>query len=284
MNAGSAKRDEATLNGRRLAYADSGGGGPAVLCLPGLTRTMADYADLAGHLASRFRVIRMDCRGRGRSEHADDPLAEYTLQVEGSDAVALLGHLGIVRATVIGTSRGGLIGMGLAAGLPDLVSALVLNDIGPVVERTGLDFIMTYLGRDPAVPDFESAAAKLRASLGGAFPDLTEAAWLAFARRTYADDGGRPALNYDPRLRDATAAALSAAPADLWDLFAAIRCPILAIRGENSDILSAATLNEMARRRPDMAQVTVGNRGHVPFLDEPEAVTAIDAFLERCAR
>jgi len=151
-------------------------------------------------------------------------------------------------------------------------------------ERGGLDFIMTYLGRDPALQDFAAAAGRLKASLGAAFPTLTEAEWLAFARRTYADRDGRPVLNYDPKLRDATEVALSNSPADLWDLFGSIRCPVLTIRGENSDILSAGTLAEMARRMPAMAQVTVRDRGHVPFLDEPEALAAIDRFLEAHAK
>jgi pimeloyl-ACP methyl ester carboxylesterase len=156
----------------------------------------------------------------------------------------------------------------------------VLNDIGAVVERGGLDFIMTYLGRDPGVADFDAAADRLKASLGAAFPALTQPEWLAFARRTYADQGGKPVLNYDPKLRDATEAALAQAPDDLWDLFSAIKCPVLTIRGENSDILTAGTLAGMARRMSAMAQVTVRDRGHVPFLDESEALAAIDSFLE----
>jgi pimeloyl-ACP methyl ester carboxylesterase len=112
-------------DGRRIAYADSGGGGPAVLCLPGLTRTMADYADLAAYLAPRYRVIRTDYRGRGASDWAEEPLAEYTPIVEGMDAAALLAHLEVGQATIIGTSRGGIIGMLLAATRPELVTALV---------------------------------------------------------------------------------------------------------------------------------------------------------------
>jgi len=271
-------------DGRRIAYIDSGGDGPAVLCLNGLTRTMVDFEDLAKHLAPRYRVIRTDYRGRGQSEWADDPLAEYTPLVEGQDAAALLAHLGVTRATLIGTSRGGIIGMLLGAGRPDLLSGLVLNDIGPVVEPAGLDFIMTYLGRDPGFGDFTEAAARIRAAHAAAFPDLADAQWLAYARRSFADKDGRPVLNYDPALRDAMAAALDNGSPDLWPVFDALAgLPILTIRGANSNILSAQTLAEMARRRPDMAHVTVANRGHVPFLDEPEALAAIDAFLEQCA-
>jgi pimeloyl-ACP methyl ester carboxylesterase len=271
-------------DGRRIAYADSGGGGPAVLCLPGLTRTMADYADLAAHLAPRYRVIRTDYRGRGASEWADEPLAEYTPVVEGMDAAALLAHLEVGKAAIIGTSRGGIIGMLLAAARPDLVTALVLNDIGPVVERAGLDFIMAYIGLDPGFRDFSSAAARLRAVFAADFPDLSDAEWMNIARQSFADSDGRPVLNYDPRLRDATAVALDAPPPDLWPVFDALAgLAVLTIRGGNSNILSAETLAEMARRRPDMAHVTLANRGHVPLLNEAPARAAIDEFLERHA-
>ena len=271
-------------DGRRIAYADTGGSGPAVICLPGITRNMADFADLAAHLAPRFRVVRTDYRGRGASGWAKDPLAEYTPIVEGGDVMALAAHLGIPRAALIGTSRGGIIGMLLAAGQPQFVSALVLNDIGAVVERAGLDFIMTYIGLDPRLPDFDAAAARLKTVSGGDFPTLSDADWMAHARRTFRDEGGRPALNYDPALREATAVALEKSPPDLWRVFDAITAPILTIRGANSNILTAATLAEMAKRRADMAHVTIADRGHVPFLDEPEALAAIDAFLETHAK
>lgn len=267
-------------DGRRIAYVDTGGGGPAVFCLPGITRTIVDYADLADHLAPRFRVVRTDYRGRGASGWAEDPLAEYTPVVEGGDVMALAGHLGIDRAALIGTSRGGIIGMLLAAGQPDFVSGLVLNDIGPVVERAGLDFIMTYLGRDPGLADFDAAAARMKVTFGADFPDLSDADWTAFARRTYRDEAGRPVLNYDPALRDATAVALEKSPPHLWPLFDAIKASVLAIRGANSNILTAQTLSDMVARRPDMAHVTIADRGHVPFLDEPEALAAIDRFLD----
>lgn len=284
-------------DGRELAYqdthgdtqGDTRGGGqgarPVVLCLPGLTRNSRDFAGVAQHLADRYRVLRLDPRGRGMSEWARDPVAEYTVPVEAGDALALLDHLGIGRAAIIGTSRGGLMGMTIGATQPDRVSALVLNDIGPVIEAAGLEFIMTYLGIEPEAATFEAAARDLEARMGAAFPDLGPAQWVGFARTIFRDEAGRPALSYDPRLRQAVEASLEAGPADLWGLFEALAgLPLLTLRGENSNILSAETLAEMARRRPDMAQATVPRRGHPPFLDEPEARAAIDAFLESHAR
>lgn len=272
-------------DGRSLAYQDSDGHGPAVLCLPGLTRNSRDFAGLARHLADRYRVLRLDPRGRGMSEWAADPVTEYTVPVEAGDALALMDHLGLERAAIVGTSRGGLMGMTIAAMHADRVRGLVLNDIGPVIEEAGLAYIMTHLGIAPRAATFEEAALNLEAGLGSAFPDLTPEQWLGFARTIYRDEGGRPALSYDPRLREAVEKGMEQGKADLWELFEALAgVPLLTIRGENSDILSAATLGEMARRRRNMAHVTVPRRGHPPFLDEPEAREAIDAFLERLDR
>jgi len=268
-------------DGRRLAYQDSDTPGPAVLCLAGLTRNGRDFAGLAAHLADRYRVLRLDSRGRGMSDWAEAPLTEYTVPVESADALALLNHLDIPRAAIIGTSRGGVLGMILGATQRQRVSGLVLNDVGPVIKRQGLDDIMVYLGVEPKVDSFEAAAEVLQQTMGPTFPDVTPIQWLGFARTIYRDEGGRPRLRYDARLRDAVAVALEHTPPDLWDLFAALEgLPILTLRGANSVLFSAETLSEMARRRPDMAQAVVPNRGHPPFLDEPVALAAINAFLE----
>jgi pimeloyl-ACP methyl ester carboxylesterase len=272
----------AAPDGRRLAYQDTEGTGPVVLCLAGLTRNARDFAGLAAHLAPLYRVLRLDARGRGMSEWADDPVAEYTVPVEAGDALALLDHLEVPRAAIIGTSRGGLLGMVIGATAPGRVNCLVLNDFGPVIESRGLDNIMGYLGVEPEGESFETMAVVLERAMGADFPGLSSRQWEGFARTIYRDEGGRPRLSYDARLRDAVEAALAGAPADLWVLFDALAgLAILTIRGGNSDILSAETLAEMARRRPDMAHVTVGNRGHAPFLDEPAAAAAIDEFLQR---
>jgi pimeloyl-ACP methyl ester carboxylesterase len=269
-------------DGRRLAYQDTGGAGPVVLCLAGLTRNARDFAGLAAHLAPLYRVLRLDSRGRGMSEWADDPIGEYTVPVEAGDALALLDHLEVPRAAIVGTSRGGILGMVIGATAPERLSCLVLNDFGPVIERRGLDNIMGYLGIEPKAASFEALAVALERAMGAAFPDLSSRQWQGFARTIYRDEGGRPRLSYDARLRDAVEAAIEATPADLWPLFDTLAgLAILTIRGGNSDILSAETLAEMARRHPDMARVTVPNRGHAPFLDEPAAVAAIDEFLER---
>lgn len=276
-------------DGRRLAYRDTGGDGPVVLCLAGLTRNGRDFDHLAERYAARYRVIRLDSRGRGGSEHADDPVAEYTVPVETGDALALLGHLGISRSAIVGTSRGGILGMSIAAGCPGLVSALVLNDIGAYVDMRGLENIMERLGVTPAGESFEAVAEWTMARHCAAFPDVPLARWRTHVQALYEKDAaGRPQLAYDPRLREAAEAALDPdlERIDLSALFgaAAAEAPVLAIRGENSDILSAATLAEMAEIAPGVETLEVANRGHAPFLDEAVALAAMDAFLERHCR
>lgn len=277
-----------TEDGRRLAFADSGGAGHPVLCLAGLTRNHRDFEPLAAHLAPRYRVIRLDSRGRGGSDRAEDAIAEYTIPVEMRDAIALVRHLNLTRVAIIGTSRGGLIGMAMAGGLPGLVSALVLNDVGAVIEGAGLYRIMAWLGRPPEAASFDEAARLLAAREAPRFAGIPAARWLAHARAIYdTDPRGRPVLAYDPKLAMAVAAAIEGQIDHIavWPVFEATRdVPVLCIRGSNSDMLTAATVAEMARRHPAFAAIEIPDRGHAPFLDEPAALGAIDAFLEAHAR
>lgn len=268
-------------DGRRLAYSDSGGAGPPVLCLAGLTRNHRDFAPLARHLSPRYRVIRLDSRGRGESAWADDPHAEYTIPVETGDAMALLGHLGLGQAAVIGTSRGGILGMGLAAA--GMVSALVLNDIGAEIETAGLRRIEDYVGRPPP-EEFDRAVDALIAANARDFPNLPRARWADHARAIYnVDENGRATLSYDPRLGEVVSASLVDAPETipLWPLFQnVLKIPVLALRGANSDIVSRQTLVEMKAQHQNLVTLEIADRGHTPFLDEAPAFAAIDAFLE----
>ncbi|MGF1501627.1 MAG: alpha/beta fold hydrolase [Paracoccaceae bacterium] len=271
-------------DGRRLAYADTGGSGRPVLCLAGLTRNMRDFAPLHDHLAPGTRVIRLDSRGRGASERAADPNHEYAIPVETGDVLALIAHLGLERLRIVGTSRGGILGMAVAAGRPGLVEGLVLNDVGAVIEMRGLLRIFATLGRPPRGETFEDAAAELARQNAREFPDVPPARWLQHAHALYDDADGRPVLSYDPKLRTATAAALDmeAATITLWPLFEGLKAiPVLTLRGQFSDILSQSTLAEMAAWHPDFEGVEIPGRGHTPFLDEPAALEAIDRFLER---
>jgi pimeloyl-ACP methyl ester carboxylesterase len=265
-------------DGAGLAFSDQGAGLP-VLALSGLTRTMADFDYLAPHLPP-CRLIRMDYRGRGNSDWTGP--ATYTIPVEAADALALLDHLGIARAAILGTSRGGLVGMYLAATAKTRLIGLCLNDVGPVLEPGGVTRIADYVGRNPTARTYaEMAAALPRHSPG--FANVPPGRWLTEAQHHYAETPNGLRIRYDPALRQAFLSAASAPQAALWPMFdACADLPLALIRGKNSDLLSAATTAEMQRRRPDMILAEVPDRAHIPFLDETESLRAIRAWLEKC--
>ena len=267
-----------TFDGLSLHYEDEGRGLP-LLCLAGLTRTARDFDYLAPHLPP-LRLIRMDYRGRGLSDWAPDATS-YTGPTEARDVLALLDHLGLEKVAILGTSRGGLVGMTLAATAKARLLGLALNDIGPVIEPAGLERIKDYIGRNPAARTLAEAAAAMPRHNPGVH-GVPPGRWMDEARHFFLDAGDRLTINYDPALREAFLAAFEGPPADLWPLFdACAGLPLALIRGANSDLLSTATAEEMVRRRPDMVFAEVPDRAHVPFLDEPESLAAIRAWLAR---
>lgn len=262
-------------DGSMLAYRDEGQGLP-LLCLPGLTRSMADFDYLVPHLPP-LRLIRMDYRGRGESDWTG--AATYTVEQEAKDALALLGHLGVARAAIFGTSRGGLIGMVLGAVARDRVLGLCLNDVGPEIARDGLTRIVDYVGRKPAGRTLEDFAERLSRSPG--FDGVPMTRWLEEARKLAVETPDGLRIPYDPALREAFLTAFDGPAVDLWPLFDALQgLPLALIRGANSDLLSADTVAQMQARRPDMACAEVPGRAHIPFLDEPEALDLIRSFLK----
>lgn len=264
-----------TSDGTRLAYDDQGTGLP-LLCLPGLTRTMADFDYMIPHLPA-LRLIRMDYRGRGASQWTG--AATYTVPQEGKDALELLDHLGLGKAAILGTSRGGLIGMFLAAVAHDRLLGLCLNDVGPEIHRPGLERIFDYVGRNPAVKTHADLAARLPRNMPG-FANVPDSRWLEEAQKHYTQDAGGLRITYDPALREAFLAAFEGPPVDLWPLWDATSgLPVALIRGANSDLLTQACADEMRRRRPDMIFASVPDRAHIPFLDEPQAVATLRAFV-----
>lgn len=263
----------------RLAFRDEGAG-LALLCLPGLTRSMADFDYLLPYLPP-CRVIRMDYRGRGQSQWTG--AATYTVAQEARDALALLDHLGIERAAVLGTSRGGLIGMFLAAIAHDRLLGLCLNDVGPEIHRPGLERIFDYVGRNPVWKSYDQAALALPGVSPG-FANVPAARWRAEVEKHYVETPQGLKLTYDPELRQAFLGAFEGPPVDLWPLWEATAgLPVALLRGANSDLLSKETVAEMQRRRPDMLFAEVPDRAHIPFLDEPESLALIRAFLKACA-
>ena len=260
-------------------YEGPGAAAPVVVCLHGLTRNSRVFEDLAAHLAPRYRVIVPDVRGRGLSAR-DPKFNNYQIPVYLGDLQRLLTGLGAARVAIIGTSMGGLMAMVLAAMQPTLLSGIVLNDVGPEVDPAGLERIRGYVGKSPPVRDWAGAVAQVRMVYGSAWPGLDDARWEKLARASYrADAAGVPQPDSDPMIAEPLKDTSKAAP-DLWPLWGAIaKVPMLAIRGAHSDILSAATLARMQREKPDLRTLEVANRGHVPLLDEPECLAAIDGFL-----
>jgi pimeloyl-ACP methyl ester carboxylesterase len=267
-------------DGAKLAYLDEGQGLP-LLCLAGLTRDGRDFDYLARHLSGDVRLIRLDSRGRGQSDWTG--AASYTVAQEARDVLALLDHLGLQQVALLGTSRGGLIGLVLAASAKARLLGLCLNDVGPVVERAGLDRIAAYVGIEPPETSLADVAERLGTSVPG-FDEVPRLRWQDEAVRHYVQLEGKVGLTYDPALRDAFLAALAAPVPDLWPLFDACAGLSLAlIRGAGSDVLSRATADDMCRRRPDMLFADVPMRGHIPFLDEPESLAVIARWLDQVA-
>jgi pimeloyl-ACP methyl ester carboxylesterase len=266
-----------TSDGLRLHYSDSGQGVP-VLCLAGLTRNSRDFDYVTPYLDG-VRLIKLDYRGRGDSEW-DENWQNYSLPVEGRDALELLDHLQIDRAAVLGTSRGGLIGMGLGMTAKDRLCGVALNDIGPVIEPKGLSFIMGYLGRDPGLSNHVDAARGMEQRMSD-FKGVPFSRWMEEAVKHFKQTDQGLRITYDPKLRTAVEAQGAQEAPDLWPFFDALEgLPLAAVRGENSNLLSTETFNEMQKRRPDMVSATVIGRGHVPFLDEPEAVATLQTWVE----
>lgn len=264
-----------TSDGTRLAYRDEGAGLP-LLCLAGLTRTMSDFDYMIPHLPP-VRLIRMDYRGRGESQWTG--AASYTVPQEGKDALELLDHLGVEKAAILGTSRGGLIGMMLAAVAHDRLLGLCLNDVGPEIARPGLERIFDYVGRNPSARTMADLAERMPRYSPG-FANVPAGRWLEEVRKFYVETPEGLKITYDPALREAFLAAFQGPPVDLWPLWEATRgLPVALIRGANSDLLSVETTAEMLRRRPDMILAEVPDRAHIPFLDEPESVAALRAFI-----
>ncbi len=270
-------------DGLRLHYREYAGPPNAaltVICIPGLTRNARDFEDLAPHLAEHYRVICVDLRGRGLSEYATDPMT-YVPPVYVRDIVSLLNATELKRVALIGTSLGGIISMILGATIPDRILGVVLNDVGPEISPAGLARIGKYVGKTKSIANWDEAAAAIRLIDGEIFPDYkTDDIWLKMARRRFMElEDGTLQPNYDLNIAKPFAASPTAV--DLWPFFKTLkRIPSLAVRGETSDLLSAETFVQMKKAVPALGQVTVKNRGHAPHLDEPEALQAIDDFLE----
>lgn len=272
-----------TRDGLRLHFREYGRRSerPPLLCLHGLTRNARDFDGFARRMARRRHVIALDFRGRGLSKWDPDP-SRYLPATYGPDVVALLDHLGIADAVIVGTSLGGIVAMVLAVSDEERVAAAILNDVGPVIEPAGIARVQGYVGAATRFDSWAGAAAAARTINRGLPATWGDAQWEAMARRLFSESAnGTITADYDPAIAEPFKSG-AAAPVDLWPLFDALATkPVLVIRGGESDLLSAETLAAMASRSPNVATVSVPGVPHAPDLDEPEAVAAIDAFLKR---
>lgn len=263
-------------DGLSLFYTDDGAGLP-VLCLPGLTRTTQDFQYVTPHLPP-CRLIKMDYRGRGQSDF-DPKWQNYILPIEVRDVMELMDHLSLNAVAILGTSRGGLNAMGLAATAPGRLLGAALNDVGPELNPDGLSDIMVYLGRKPVARNHAEAAAALPYVLK-TFQNVPAERWLNEAQTHFIETGDGLDITYDPHLRDAVE--MGGKVPDLWPFFDALAGkPLCLIRAAQSELLTAETAQKMQDRRPDMIHATVPGRGHIPFLDEPESVAAIRMWMEK---
>ncbi len=260
---------------------DPGTDATPIVCLPGLTRSAADFDALAQALSARRRVVAIDYRGRGLSEW-DPNWKNYDVMVENADILAQLTAAGIGEAVIVGTSRGGLHAMALAATRPALLRAVVLNDIGPVIEAKGLMRIRGYVGKLPAPQSWSDAIDLSKQIMSSQFTGLSARDWEAFARLTYEEKDGRFQTRYDPNLMKPLAALDLEAPIpQLWAQFEGLRnVPVLTLRGANSDLLSIATLAEMALRHPRFSSCTIPGQGHAPLLLDAPTLEHVSAFVE----
>lgn len=279
-----------SADGLVLRYRDYAGpvGATAapVLCLPGLTRNARDFEAVAAALSDSRRVICVDLRGRGQSDYAKDP-ATYVPATYLDDLLRLFDAAQIARVVAIGTSLGGILTMLLALQAPDRLTGAVINDIGPVIEAAGIARIRDNVGQGRSYETWMHAARALMDRSAALHPHHGLPEWLRMAKQTMVlGNNGRIVLDYDMRIAEPFNDPAATAGFDLWPAFRALATdtparPVLAVRGALSDILSAATLEQMKAQAPGLATVTVAGVGHAPTLEEPEAMAAIRKLLEQ---
>jgi pimeloyl-ACP methyl ester carboxylesterase len=259
--------------------------GLPIVCLPGLARTAADFDELAPPLAGGpppRHVVAIDLRGRGHSDHDTDH-TNYNCTVELADIVSVLIALGVGPAMFIGSSRGGVLTMMLATVHPTAIAGVVLHDVGPVTEPKGVARLRGYLGKLPHPRSYEEGGDILRRLMSAQFPNLSAEQWLNAARRTWHLKQGALKPAYDLGIARALAGIDIELPMPaLWNEFDALAgVPMLVIRGANSDILSAATVEAMRTRRTAMDLIEVADQGHAPLL-EGDIVRRVVNFVEAC--
>jgi pimeloyl-ACP methyl ester carboxylesterase len=288
----------------RIAYTDWGdlANPHVVLCVHGLARNSRDFDFLAAALADDCRVVCMDVAGRGDSEWLDNK-SHYTFSTYQNDAAAML-----ARATApgktrwfskkpfkskldwVGTSMGGLLGMFLAAKRGSPIRRLVLNDVGALIPWSALFRIKGYITRGRCFKSVDEVEAYVR-NVCAPFGPLTDAQWRHLAQHSARQNGdGGYALRYDPGIGEGLHGHIDAEfpigpdllrGIDLWNVWSKIECPVLVLRGANSEVLLKTTLEEMRKRKPDVEVVEFAGVGHAPALMSTDQIRVVKKFLRR---
>jgi pimeloyl-ACP methyl ester carboxylesterase len=283
-NAGNRYQDRyfVVRDGLKLHYRDYPGDAsrPPILCLPGLTRNSRDFAEVAERYSPRFRVLALEFRGRAGSDYDPQPM-RYNPLTYAADVIELLNQVGIEQAIFLGTSLGGLVTMTVAKMAPQRIAAAILNDVGPELKTVGLDRIRTYVGGDVRFKSWDDAAERIAANNGHVPARFSHNDWVNMAKRVCREENGELRFDYDMAIALPFEGAGATPAIDMWPLFQALgNKPLLVLRGEVSDLLSAEALDKMRVAVPGMKSATITGVGHAPELNEPEAVAAIDAFLD----
>lgn len=253
--------------------------GIPILCLPGLTRSSLDFADIAEALSANHRVLSPDLRGRGQSGYAPDPMTYTPLQYV-KDLKIVLAAAQTKRVAILGTSLGGILAMTMAGLMRHQIAGAVMNDVGPYIDPTGIERIQGYVGKGGPVESWEEAIAATKAINGAAFPGNTPEQWSTMAHELYAERDGVIAPNYDPDISKPFAAGASTPAPSMWPFYEAmIDLPTLIIRGETSDILNAETVDKMLKVHPGAEYLEVPGTGHAPTLREAGVTDRISRFM-----
>lgn len=263
----------------RMAYTEWGDrDNPRVLiCAHGLTRNGRDFDDLARALADRYRVICPDVVGRGRSDWLGVK-TDYGFPLYVADMITLIARLDVGSVHWFGTSMGGLIGMLIASQPHSPISRLVLNDVGPVVTAASLRRIGQYVGNAPRFPTMAAAETYIR-EVSAPFGPLTDAQWRHLTQYTVRPVDGGFAMVYDPGIGEVFRNNPIVMDVDLWETYDRIRCPTLALRGADSDLLEHETLVAMSTRGPRAGIVEFPGVGHAPMLMDEGQIAVVREFL-----
>lgn len=266
----------------KVAYTEWGAaeGRPTLVCVHGMTRNSRDFDYLAAAMEDRYRVVSMDAVGRGKSDwladHAGYGFARYL-----PDAAALLARLDVEEVDWVGTSMGGLIGMMLAARPNSPIRRLVLNDIGPFIPKAFLGRIRSYVGADPHFADIGELEAHIR-KIHASFGPLSDEEWRHLAAHNARPlEGGGLGLAYDPAIAKAAFSPDGPEDVEMWDIWEQVQCPVLVLRGAESDLLLPETVERMKASGPGCEAVDIPGCGHAPSLMPADQIAIVRDWLAR---